>query len=87
MRVEKTQAIKLVRGVKEYFFSSHHCKEKFIKEEVWRVFLSHPLARSSLFKNYSLNLNTILNDLKGIIKGALVLSNIFLDKIYQINEG
>jgi uncharacterized membrane protein YraQ (UPF0718 family) len=52
MTVKETEAIKLVKAGKEYFFCSNHCKEKFIRQQATQdLSVCQPSVRKSPFKN------------------------------------
>ncbi len=50
MEIDEKTAIKLIRGGKEYFFCSTHCKDKFIKQEGLKD-TAYPATKKSFFKN------------------------------------
>lgn len=45
MQVQEESALRLTQGGKDYFFCSHHCKDKFIKQEDTR----EPFFKNKLF--------------------------------------
>ena len=58
MKIDEKTAIKLIRGGKEYFFCSTHCKDKFIKQEGLKD-TTYPATKKSFFKNRLLIVTSI----------------------------
>lgn len=58
MKIDEKTAIKLIRGSKEYFFCSTHCKDKFIKQEGLKD-TAYPATKKSFFKNRLLIVTSI----------------------------
>lgn len=58
MKIDEKTAIKLIRGGKEYFFCSTHCKDKFIKQEGLKD-TAYPATKKSFFKNRLLIVTSI----------------------------